>query len=183
MSSTPPLAALPLAQHLAGLWARAGTQLYAVVDAAVVPGLNARLAQADVRYDCLKPGALSPREARQAGYVVQMQPGSKFADWLFTEAVKAHPDWGVAVVCPLPLLAVRQHLRQLGSARRPDGRAVPLRWWEPALLGALLPLLAPQQLDAFFGPIEALVLPQSPAWTWYAPSAGQLVTEARPVAG
>lgn len=175
--------ALPLAQHLAGLWARAGERAYAVVDGAAVPGLPQQLAQSDLAdHDCLLPGALEPREAGRAGWLLALTPGSVTTRWLLAEAAAAWPDWGWLVLSKSPMLALRQHLRQFNEMRLPDGRRGPLRWWEPRLLGALLPTCSAAQLHQLFGPVDALVHLQPHAWTWYGESAGQLLVETRPVA-
>lgn len=175
--------ALPHAQQLVGLWTRAGEHAYAVIDSGVVPGLAQRLAaSAKVNYDLVSPPAPDARTARKPAYLVQLTAGSPLASWLFTQAVTDHPDWGAAVLCSLPMLPVRQHLRRLGQAQRPDGTLVPLRWWEPEVAAALLPTLTPQQLDSFFGPLDAVVLPRAAAWTWFQSSAGPLLTDLRPVA-
>ena len=68
-------------------------------------------AQADLdNHDCLLPGALEPRDAARAGWLLALTPGSEYARWLLTEACAAYPDWGWAVLSKSPMLALRQHL-------------------------------------------------------------------------
>lgn len=186
MSAQPSPAAqpsLPLPQHVAGLWARAGERLYAVVDGGAVSGLPQLLAQSDLAdHDCLLPGALEPREAARAGWLLALTPDSQTTRWLLEEAAAAWPDWGWLLLSKSPMLVLRQHLRGLNEMRLIDGRSGPLRWWEPRLLGGLLPVFSSAQLHQVFGPVEALVHLQPRSWNWYAESAGQLLVESRPVA-
>jgi hypothetical protein len=155
------------AQLKASLWAGAsvGTRVHAVLDGGVLPGLPERLQGADTAgWDCLHRGALRAEQAQAAAYVAELNPNAPFTDWLLGEACAAFPGWGLLSVSPRNLLAVREHCRDLGEVALPDGSRRRWRWWDAALLDALLPLLSPGQLDAFLSPEQRWVSPGSAQW-------------------
>lgn len=173
-------AALATAQIRSALWDRTDARVHAVVDGAVIPGLLERLNGAQtIGWDCLQRGALAPEAASQAAYIVELQPEAEFTNWLFGEACTAFEGWGVLMSSTRPLLAMREHSRDLGEVRTPDGRRRPWRWWDPELLALLLPGLAPSQLDAFFAAGQRLVTPGARNWTWWQRLDGVLDSQVR----
>lgn len=172
--------ALATAQIRSALWDRTDARVHAVVDGGVIPGLLERLNGAQTfGWDCLQRGALSAEAASQAAYIVELQPDAEFTNWLFGEACTAFEGWGVLMSSTRPLLAMREHSRDLAEVRCPDGRRRPWRWWDPELLALLLPGLAPSQLDAFFAAGQQLVSPGARRWTWWQRLDGVLDTQVR----
>ncbi len=168
-----------LAQLEAALWARDGARVHAVVDAALVPGLAARLADSGCDFDCLRHGLLSAEQAAQAAYIVELKANSPLLAWLIGEASSAFPGWGVLMVSTRPLLAMREHARRLAEVSTPDGKRRPWRWWDPGLLEALLPSLAPAQRDQVFVNDQSLIAVSAKAWTWWSQHDGLLRREQR----
>lgn len=167
-----------LSQQKASLWTQTGARVYAVVSAAEVPGLLNELTPPNVAgWDGLHRGALPADEAARATYLVELRADAPFTDWLLGEASATLPNWGVLVVDTQGLRAVREHLRSLSQALTPQGQRFELRWFDRAVLQALLPSLSSAQLHAFFGQCSAIVLPQAQRWTWYRASVGQLMTD------
>jgi hypothetical protein len=161
-------AALATAQIRSALWDRPDGRVHAVVDGSVIPGLLERLQGAQsMGWDCLQRGALKPEAAAHAAYIVELQPEAAFTSWLLGEACTAFEGWGVLMTSTRPLLAMREHGRDLAEVRGPDGRRRPWRWWDPELLALLLPGLAPSQLDAFFAAGQQIVTPGARRWTWW----------------
>jgi len=174
--------ALSYAQQKSALWNRSGARVHAVVDGLVVPGMAGKLAEADVAgWDCLQRGALSAEAAERAAYVVELRAKSPFTDWLLTVATTVHPRWGVLMVSNQPLLAMRQHCRDLSSVTTPDGDRRQWRWYDPDVLEMLLPALSAAQLDEVFGAGQSIVLVSREAWTWHAMEQGVLVSDVRPM--
>jgi len=172
--------ALATAQIRSALWDRPEARVHAVIDGGVVPGLLERLQAAQtVGWDCLRRGALPPEAAAQAAYIVELQPEAGFTAWLFDEACTAFEGWGVLMSSTRPLLAMREHSRDLAEVRCPDGRRRPWRWWDPELLALLLPDLAPSQLDAVFAAGQRLVSPGARRWTWWQRLDGVLDSQVR----
>ncbi|WP_082532484.1 MULTISPECIES: DUF4123 domain-containing protein [unclassified Roseateles] len=173
-------AALATAQIRSALWDRPDGRVHAVVDGGVIPGLLERLqAGQSVGWDCLQRGALKPEAAAQAAYIVELQPEADLTRWLLGEACTAFEGWGVLMTSNRPLLAMREHSRDLAEVRTPEGRRRPWRWWDPELLALLLPGLAPSQLDAFFAAGQQLVCPAAKRWTWWQRLNGVLDSQAR----
>jgi hypothetical protein len=167
--------ALTPEQIKAQLWADARRQVHAIVMASRIPDLADRLAAADViDHDCLLPGALSPEEQRRAPYMVQLAERSAFTDWLLFEAVAGLGEWGAIVLSDARRLPLRAHLRSLRQASLPDGQPIDLEWMDPAVLDILLPLFDGAGLQAFMGPMQALVIPRADDWSTVEVSAGQL---------
>ena len=174
--------ALSYAQHKAALWNRSGARVHAVVDGLVVPGMAGKLAAADVPgWDCLQRGALSAEAAERAAYIVELSPESQFTDWLLTVAPTIHPRWGLLMVSSQPLLAMRQHCRDLCSVTAPDGERHTWRWYDPDVLDVLLPNLSAAQMDEVFGAGQSMVLLSRDAWTWHAMEHGVLASSVRPL--
>jgi hypothetical protein len=142
----------------------------------------AKLAEADVAgWDCLQRGALSAEAAERAAYIVELRAESPFTDWLLTVATTAHPRWGLLMVSGQPLLAMRQHCRDLCSVTTPDGERRSWRWYDPEVIEALLPHLSAAQLDEIFGAGQSIVLAARDAWTWHWMDQGVLASSVRPM--
>lgn len=157
------------------LWGDARASVHAVVMGRRMPDLEARLAAAGVvDHDCLRPGALTPDEARDAAYMVPLAPDAGFTDWLLFEAAAGLGDWGAVVRSEVPRMALRSHLRGLSEACLPGGQPIELEWMDPEVMLAVLPLCDPVALDAFMGPLASIVLPRAAAWTTLELELGQL---------
>ena len=78
-----------------------------------------------------------------------------------------------------PLLAVREHCRNLDDVVTPEGDRRPWRWYDPELLGVLLPSFSPPQLDELFAPGQQIVMVTPTAWTWHALENGMLSSTER----
>ena len=170
------------AQLRASLWARQGSRVHAVIDGLVVPGIAGKLKGAKVAgWDCLQRGAMSAEVAERAPYLAELGESSPFTDWLLGEAIPAFPGWGLLVISMKPLLAVREHCRTIGEVILPDGNRRPWRWYDPEVLGAILPTLLAGQLDELFGLGQTIVIPATDAWTWLSMEQGVLATDTRPL--
>ncbi len=65
------------------------------------------------------------------------------------------PHWGILLRSTAPLAAVRQHLRRFLVVGTHDGGELYFRFYDPRVLSVFLPTCSAEQLDIFFGPIEA----------------------------
>ena len=171
---------LSYAQLKAALFAREGGRLYAVLDGRVVPGLPGLLEKAELGgWDCLERGALSAEAARLAPYLAELRADAPFTDWVLAEAPQTYPGWGIVLATARPLLAVREHCRNLDDVVTPEGDRRPWRWYDPELLGVLLPSFSPSQLDELFAPGQQIVMVTPTAWTWHALENGMLSSTER----
>jgi hypothetical protein len=168
------------AQLKAALWTASGARVHAVVDGLVVPGLAKKLAEAATRgWDCLQRGALSPERAERAAYLVELDPGAPFTDWLLAEAPGVHPGWGVVSVSDRALLPAREHYRSISDVLTPEGERRAWRWYDPEVLETVLPTLSASQLDELFALGQSLVVPGANAWSWHALERGVLASSTR----
>jgi len=175
------LTAAPGPRIKAELWPFEGARVHAVIDGAVVGGLPEKLQSAECAgWDCLQRGALAPEAAQRAAYIVELQPDSPFTDWLLGEVSTSFEGWGVLTLSRHPLLALREHSRDLGEVRTPEGQRRPWRWWDAELLDTLLPTLSPSQLDRVFALDQRLVCPGRTRWTWWQRLDGVIDRQERP---
>lgn len=175
------MAAYSLDQLEAALWALDGGRVHAILDGRVLPDLPARLAQSQAEWDCLRRGALSPAQAAQAAYIVELRLGSPLLRWLIGEATTAFPGWGVLMRSTRPLLAMRELARDLMEARLPGGERRLWRWWDPELLALFLPSCSHEQRDRVFAAGQAIVSLSPTAWVWWAQANGLLQCDERAV--
>jgi len=150
------------------LWSRPGAHVVALLDGARLAHLPGRIASAGVAdSDSLTRGALLPAEAERAVRLVLLKPELALTDWLITDAHREAADWGLFLVAPAGLRALRDHLRGLAEVNTPESRRRKWRWHDPGLLACVLPLLDVWQADAFFGPVVELLAPDGTGFTSY----------------
>lgn len=142
------------------LWTTPRDRVFAVLDGASVPGLLDRL-YGDPRpeFECLYRGELEPDIAEVAPYLVALENGSAFADWFIEQGWGRH--WGIFIVAPLDLRALRFHLRPLNIAYDPEGVPKMFRYYDPRVLRTFLPTCDASQIAEMFGPIERFVVEDS----------------------
>lgn len=173
---------LTLAQQTRALWTDEQQHVHAVILGARMPGLQERLASAEVDdWDVLWAGELEPAERAAAPHLVALIEASDFTRWLASEATAGYGGWGVFLLSQHPFLVVRSQARGLCQARLPDGSELRLDWADPPVLQALLPLASPEQLAGVFSTLEAIVIPGARQWTRMSLSMGALQVQRRGV--
>ena len=146
------------------LWMTPRDRVFAALDGASVPGLLDQL-YADPRpeFECLHRGELEPDMAEVAPYLVALERGSAFAEWVMTQGWGNH--WGIFIAAPTDLRGLRFHLRPLNIAYDPQGMPNMFRYYDPRVLRTFLPTCDAGQIAEMFGPIERFVaednLPQN----------------------
>jgi len=137
-----------LAKLGAALFADPALRAYAVVDGASRLDMEALLYDSGVPHTCLFTGALDPEVAAVAPYLVALDPGSPMLAPLAAGLGRAQ---AIFILTGAAMVPLRRHLRTLTLARIPDGRTVFFRFYDPRVLRSVVPLLTPQQRQAFFG--------------------------------
>jgi hypothetical protein len=139
-----------------GFLAEDGEELCALLDGASVPGLLERLdADGSLKAECLLRGELEPDMAEVAPYLVRLEPGNEFTQWVVGTGWGRH--WGSFVASRQGFRKLRDHLRALTLIYRRDGVPLYFRYYDPRVLRVFLPTCSPAQLKQMFGPVEAFL--------------------------
>jgi hypothetical protein len=148
-----PKTADSLRQHL---FVEEGTGVFAVLDGASVRDLLTRLYDQQPEFCCLYRGELKPDLAEVAPYLVRLEPGSEFTQWLLEHGWGKH--WGIFALAPVDLQTLRRHFRRFLVVYDPDGKPLYFRYYDPRVLRVYLPTCNADELAAVFGPVESCVL-------------------------
>ena len=141
------------------LFSEDAVNVFAVLDGASVPGLLDKLYELLPDFSCLFKGGLSPDMAEVAPYLVQIERGSEFANWLIEQGWGKH--WGIFALTDANLREVVRHLQTLLIVFDENGRPLRFRYYDPRVLGAYLPMCNPEELAVVFGPISCYLLEDS----------------------
>jgi hypothetical protein len=133
--------------------------VFAVLDGASVPGLLDKLYELLPDFSCLFKGELSPDMAEVAPYVVRIERGSEFANWLIEQGWGKH--WGIFALTDGDLREIVRHLGTLLIVFDENGIPLRFRYYDPRVLGAYLPTCNPEELAVVFGPIACYLLEDS----------------------
>ena len=129
--------------------------LYALLDAARDIKIYALLLQCNEERQSLYEGAEGDKLAMFAPYLVRLQPDSALLESVVRQGWGK--SWGVYLTCPSGLVDVRRHFRHFLKVKKPDGKVVYFRFYDPRVLRVYLPTCTPQELDIFFGPVTRFV--------------------------
>jgi hypothetical protein len=116
-------------------------KLFAVLDGASVPNLPQELYQHEPDYLCLYRGALDPDLAETAPYLVRLEPGSPFAEWIFNEGWGKH--WGIFFTATCDMRDLRSHFRKFLIVYDAGGKPLYFRYYDPRVLRVYLPTCRP----------------------------------------
>jgi hypothetical protein len=146
------------------LFREGSTCVYALLDGASVEALRDMLWQHEPEHACLWRGELEPDMAEVAPYVVRLEAGTPFTDWLLARGWGRH--WGIfALAGPeTDLRDMRRHFREFTMVRGPDDEVLYFRYYDPRVLRVYLPLCNAEEMRTVFGPVRAfLVEDEDPA--------------------
>ena len=154
-----------------------GLNVYAVLDGASIPELLDQLyADEQPQFECLYRGEIEPDIAEVAPYLVLLEPGSRFTDWLLSECMGQH--WGIFATSAADLDDTRRHFRRLLVVKDPEGAQVYFRFYDPRVLRIFLPTCGAAGLYAFFdGATDYFFEGEKKASLHHCSFSGKLVTE------
>ena len=163
------------------LFAEPGLNVFAVLDGASIAELLDKFDELQPEYKCLRSGQLKPDIAEVAPYLVRLEPGHSFTQWVLAEGWGKH--WGIFALAASDPLEMRHHFRTLTMVTDPDGKRLLFRFYDPRVLRAFLPTCNEQELKSMFGPVTAYLLEDEDAGTLlrYELSGGKLVEQRKPV--
>jgi hypothetical protein len=130
--------------------------VYAVLDGAAIPDLLLSFHQHQPEYICLYRGQLKPDMETVAPYVVHLQRGTAFANWVLQKGWGEH--WGVFAVAEANLVAMRKHFRKFLTVHNSAGKPLLFRYYDPRVLRVYLPTCNEEELREMFGPIDGYLL-------------------------
>lgn len=122
--------------------------LYAVLDLARSPEVLALLLGSPIRCQSLYEGPEAGGLAPAGPMLVQFRDAGPTLTRVVTGGWGR--SWGVWLVARGSFEVVRKQLRRLLQAELPDGRVILLRFYDPRVLGTLLPIATPDQVDTLF---------------------------------
>jgi len=146
---------LPHQDLLKHLFADSILNAYAVLDGASNPALLDHLYDGErPEFACLFRGELAPDMAECAPYLVRLEQGSPFTEWVTTHCLGNH--WGIFALSRGNLPGLLQHFRKHSMVY--DGETnLPLlfRYYDPRVLRVFLPTCSNEKMADLFGPVEA----------------------------
>ncbi|MCP3869542.1 MAG: DUF4123 domain-containing protein [Gammaproteobacteria bacterium] len=138
------------------LYANPDFQVYGLLDGASNPALIDHLYDDDAEFFCLFSGKLEPDMAEVAPYLVRMDPGSRFSDWVIRESPGNH--WGVFVQSSQDLRAMRKHFRQFLQVMSPEGKPLFFRFYDPRVLRVYLPTCNEEESELWFEGLSGFLM-------------------------
>ncbi|MBI5896841.1 MAG: DUF4123 domain-containing protein, partial [Desulfobacterales bacterium] len=152
----------PLVQKMLFKDMAAGIKTFAVIDCAATAAVTdddtlfQRLDAPEVEKHHLLTGESTWTMARSAPYLVRLDTQPALEQWLLENS------WGCAqaifFASDADIQTLLTHLRACFDVRAENGRQVFFRFFDPFILGQLLPVLTPPEGALFFGPIRRFVL-------------------------
>ncbi|WP_442496895.1 DUF4123 domain-containing protein [Methylobacter sp. sgz302048] len=132
-------------------------QAYAILDGASNPALLDHLYDERPEFACLYRGELAPDIAECAPYLVRLELGTAFTEWVTGQGWGRH--WGIFAVADCDFRTLHRHLRKLNMVYdRELHKSLLFRYYDPRVLSTFLPTCNAEQSAEFFGPVK----------TWFA---------------
>ncbi len=128
---------------------------FALVDGASIDGLRMKLFDMNPRHYCLFRGELADDVAENAPYLVGLIQGESFTDWLLSAKTGKHH--GIFAKSRQSLIEMRRHFRELITVHDESGKPMIFRYYDPRVITQYLPTCNAEELDIFFGSIDAFV--------------------------
>ncbi|MFT4929696.1 MAG: hypothetical protein ACI8WB_005831 [Phenylobacterium sp.] len=124
------------------LLSRTEHNVYAVIDGAQCPELRFKLYNLQqegylIENCCLWSGKLEPDLEEVAPYLVKLQQGCPFTDWLIREGWDNH--WNIFVESELEFKAFRKQIRKLLLVKSPEGDTLVFRFYDPRVMAIFTP--------------------------------------------
>jgi hypothetical protein len=138
------------------LFGEEDAEAFAVLDGASVPELLGRLDELQPEHECLYMGELKPDLAEVAPYLVRLEQGSEFSEWVVEQGWGNH--WGIFALSQASIRELRRHFRTILKVYDPNGKPLLFRYYDPRVLRVYLPTCNAEELKAIFGPVVSYLL-------------------------
>lgn len=132
------------------------TYLYAILDGARNEGIYPAVLQSGCEFECLYMGELDPDLAEAAPYLVKLEQGKPFTDWLIDKGWG--DSWGIFVHTAAAFRDLKRHLRKFLMVYDADAKPMYFRYYDPRVLRTYLPTCNSEELAIVFGPVKSYLL-------------------------
>ena len=143
-------------EKLLSLLCRDLQPLYALLDAAVEPDVLKVIHDSDEDRESLLEGVAGVQLVHFAPHLIRLPQKSPLLRTLVEKAWGKH--WGIFIASSGSLRELTAHLREILTARLPDGRQMHFRYYDPRILRVFLPTCLPDEINQFFGPVKYFVM-------------------------
>jgi hypothetical protein len=126
--------------------------VYAILDGAAIPDLLERFYEMRPPHVCLYRGELDLDLQEVAPYLVNLQPGARFTNWLLSEC--EGKNWGIFLHSPFMLPELRKHFRRFLTVHDERGNPMIFRYYDPRVLPKFLPTCRAEELGLFFEKVK-----------------------------
>lgn len=130
----------------------ASTKTFMLIDGASAPSLIDHLYDNETAFSCLFSGELEPDLHEVAPYLVELQDGAPFAEWVITHGFGEH--WGIVLRSSLELAHLLRRFRQLLFVRDEHGDPLYFRFYDPRVLRVFLPTCQGEEIWPWFDNID-----------------------------
>lgn len=94
--------------------------------------------------------------AEVAPYLVQLESGSEFSNWIIEQGWGNH--WGIFATSDADFRAMRRHFRTFLIVYDETGRPLRFRYYDPRVLRTYLPTCNAEELATVFDPVTSYLL-------------------------
>lgn len=133
-----------------------GARLFIVFDPSrdtkietIVQGLAARA-------ECLYVGHARLEFGEDAPWLAEAADHDGLKEFFINEGLGAR--WGIMTISEASFEEVYRHFKKLVKVRRVSGEALFFRFFDPDVLGSMLPFMTGEQREFVFGPLQALLM-------------------------
>jgi hypothetical protein len=133
-----------------------GSQIYTILDAARHEYIYMAIVQFIHQCRCLYGDRIPEVLAKASPYLVSLQPGDDFTNWLISKGWGN--SWGIFLESTASSEELRRHFRELLRAKTETGRELFFRYYDPRVFRAYLPTCNEVETGIFFGPVHSFLL-------------------------
>jgi len=127
-----------------------------LLDAAKMEGYIYLAREMNEEHMCLYEGDSEAFLGSSAPWLFELDEYSEFSEWISEHATGN--SWGVIIISQAETEVLYRHFRKFLIVQSDAGRELYFRFYDPRVLRDFLPTCDSEQLQEFFGPIDAFVL-------------------------
>lgn len=130
--------------------------VYALLDGARDRRIHVAVRNAPLPSVCLFSGALSPRIAAAAPYLVQLRKEAPFVRFILQNGWGN--AWGIFAMSTATVEEMRRHFRRFLRVTDENGKRLFFRYYDPRVLRLYLPTCTEDELKTVFGPVQRFTI-------------------------